>query len=543
MSKALSTGFEGSFIKPEDIKQIEKRRAFAIIAHPDAGKTTLTEKLLLYGGAIQLAGHVRAKKERRSTRSDWMKLEQDRGISINTSCMQFAFEGYVLNLLDTPGHEDFSEDTYRTLMAVECAIMLIDGGKGVEPQTIKLFEICKEKQIPIITLINKLDMPAKEPFELLDNIETVLGITPVPLTWPLGSGREFKGVYDLQTQTLHRFEKTTGGAFKASEKISGIEDDELKNLMGEQEYKKFVEDVTLAHEMLPEFDEELFHSTQISPVMFASAINNFGIELLLNKFLDLAPAPEIIELANDEKIDPTDDEFTAFIFKLQANMNKAHRDRVAFARITSGIFKRGMQVNLPRLNKAVKLSSPVAFFGQERNTIDTAYPGDIIGLVNPRLYQIGDILCSGKPPNYYPLPRFAPECFARIVATDTSKLKAFKKGIDELAEEGVVQIFNADERDPIIGGIGILQLEVFKFRLEEEYGAICRLENLSYEASRWVHPEDTDKLGQFAKLVHDHEKNPVIIFESRYMLDSFMADKPDVRLYRHPVSFAGALID
>ena len=515
-------------------QEIDKRRAFAIIAHPDAGKTTLTEKLLLYGGAIQLAGQVRAKKNRKSTKSDWMKLEQDRGISINTSAMQFVYRDHILNLLDTPGHEDFSEDTYRTLMAVECAIMLIDGGKGVEPQTIKLFKICKDKGIPIVTFINKMDMAAKEPFELMDDIEKTLGITCAPLVWPMGSGRDFKGVYNLEEDLLYKFEKTTGGAFKAPEQVSGLDDPELAQMMGERDHQKFIEDVQIAQEMLPEFDEELFLSTDISPVFFGSAMNNFGIELLLDRFLKLAPKPSKILLNDGGEILPQDENFTAFIFKLQANMNKAHRDRVAFARITSGIFQRGMQVFVPRLNKQVKLSSPVSFFGQERSTIDNAYPGDIIGLINPKLYQIGDILCSGNPPNYKPLPRFAPEAFAKIIATDTLKMKGFKKGIVELAEEGVVQMFNPEDQQPIIGGVGQLQFDVFKFRLEDEYGAKCRFEMLSYQVSRWVDKADVDSLNRFANLVYDADKNPVLLFDTQYMLDYFIRENEKIRLYLHP---------
>ena len=464
-----------------------------------------------------------------------MKLEQERGISINTSAMQFEYNGYVLNLLDTPGHEDFSEDTYRTLMAVDSAIMLLDGGKGVEPQTIKLFNICREKRIPIITLVNKIDMPAKEPFELIDNIEQDLGITSVPMVWPLSSGPTFKGVVDLRDNLVHQFEKS-GGAFKPSESISGIEDAKLKELLDEQDYAKLIEDIEIAKEMLPEFDQDLFMNTEISPVFFGSAITNFGIELLLQKFIDLAPAPGSTKTENGGNINPDDDQFVAFVFKLQANMNKAHRDRVAFARIVSGVFERGMQVYVSRLEKQVKLSSPVSFFGQDRATIDTAYPGDIIGLINPKLYQIGDILCTGEVPKFHPLPTFSPEAFSRIVPLDTSKLKSFKKGLSDLAEEGVVQVFNLDDQYPIIGGIGQLQFEVFKFRLEDEYNTKIRLEQLSYEASRWVAAEDVEKVPPTTKFLADHRKNPVIIFESGFMLDYFMRDHPEIKLLEHPPS-------
>jgi len=518
-----------------DKEVIARRRTFAIIAHPDAGKTTLTEKLLLYGGAIHLAGQVRAKRDRRGTRSDWMKLEQERGISINTSVMQFSYGDYVLNLLDTPGHEDFSEDTYRTLMAVESAIMILDGARGVEPRTIKLFEICKERKIPIITFINKMDLPAKETFELLDNIEKVLGITCVPFLLPMGSGPYFKGVYNLRENTLHRFEKTVGGAYRVPEKISGLDDPELKEIMGERDYTGFMEDVSMAREMLPDFDLDLFHATEITPVLFGSAGTNFGIELLLKEFLNLAPPPQKVMADNGSCIDPSDGEFRAFVFKLQANMNKAHRDRVAFVRILSGVFERGMQVYVPRLGKNVKLSSPVSFFGQERSTIDNAYPGDVIGLINPRLYQIGDILCTGDVVQYSPLPVFAPEAFASIILTDTSKSKAFRKGIEELSEEGVVQIFNADQQSPIIGGVGQLQFDVFKYRLEDEYGAQCRIEPLAFECSRWLKVEtDIAKFSRFDRIVKDVFQNSVVLFESRFRLESFLSDHPEVELLYHP---------
>ncbi|RME92572.1 MAG: peptide chain release factor 3 [Candidatus Hydrogenedentota bacterium] len=516
-------------------EEIAKRRSFAMIAHPDAGKTTLTEKFLLYGGAIQLAGHVRAKKERRTTKSDWMKLEQDRGISINTSAMQFEYKDHVLNLLDTPGHEDFSEDTYRTLMAVECAIMLIDAAKGVEPQTIKLFKICREKKIPIITFINKMDLPALSPFELMDNIESTLGITCTPMVWPIGSGTQFRGLYDLNKQKLYEYEKTTAGAFKAPQKIASLEDPIFQELMGERDYKQLLEDLDLAKEMLPDFDKELFLACELTPVFFGSAVHNFGVDLLMDAFLELAPPPQPVTTSNGRVIHPEDTEFTAFIFKLQANMNKAHRDRVAFARITSGIFNRGMQVKLKRTGKTVKLSSPVSFFGQERSTLDKAYPGDIIGLINPGLYRIGDILYTGEAPEYHPLPRFAPEAFVRLIPTDTNKLKAFKKGVQELAEEGVVQLFELDKQYPVLGGVGTLQFDVFRFRLEDEYGAPCRLEPLPYESSRWIRPEDKEKLSRFVKTFSDDRGNPVILFESQYRLKLFQEENPEIPLFEHPI--------
>lgn len=510
-------------------KQIKKRRTFAIIAHPDAGKTTLTEKLLLYGGAIHLAGHVRAKKDRKSTQSDWMTMEKERGISVSTAALQFDYHGYFLNLLDTPGHEDFSEDTYRTLMAVDCAIMLLDSARGVEPQTIKLFHICQERKIPIFTFMNKMDMPALDPFELLDNVEQVLNISAVPLLWPIGSGKEFAGVYDLKKQEVHRFEKTVGGAFKAAEKLTNM--DELAHSVDQDVFANFHEGIEIAQNVLPAFEHEKFLKGEMTPVLFGSAITNFGVELLLQNFIDLAPSPSPIPLQDGSQLPPEHDKFSAFVFKLQANMKKAHRDRVAFVRITSGVFERGMTVHVSRLDKKVRLSSPVAFFGQGRSTIDTAYPGDIIGLINPGVYRIGDILAEGELPSFFPLPRFAPEMFARLIATDTSKTKQFKKGLQELAEEGVVQIFNAHDQQPILGVVGVLQLEVFQFRLLEEYGAPSRLENLPYECSRWFDKKDLDKFSRYDKVVYDVYEQPVVLFESQYRLHSFMEKNPEVTLY------------
>jgi peptide chain release factor 3 len=514
--------------------EIERRRAFAIIAHPDAGKTTLTEKLLLYGGAIHLAGHVRAKRDRKTTKSDFMALEQERGISVSTAALQFNYEGFVMNLLDTPGHQDFSEDTYRTLMAVDSAIMLLDASRGVEPQTIKLFKICRERNLPIITFINKMDMPALEAFELLDNVEKVLGISAVPLVWPMGSGKDFKGYYDLYGKKLHRFERTVGGAHRAPESVSGIEDASVRELMGEAAHDKFCEDVAIAAEVLPAFDKQKFLRGEMTPVLFGSAVTNFGVEHLLANLTDLAPAPRPVVLDNGATISPDEDRFTGFVFKMQANMNKLHRDRVAFVRITSGRFERGMSVNVPRLGKEVKLANPVAFFGQERTTIDTAYAGDIIGIISPGIYRLGDILCNGPAPAFHPLPRFAPDLYARIVLTDTSKAKQFRKGITELADEGVVQLFNLSDATPLIGVIGQLQFDVFKYRLEDEYGAPIRLEPLPFECSRWISKEDAQKAGRFDKVVQDEAGNPVLLFESQFRLRSFQEQNPDVTLYLHP---------
>ncbi len=521
---------------PVDLqKEIERRRAFAIIAHPDAGKTTLTEKLLLYGGAIQLAGHVRAKKDRKKTKSDWMTMEQERGISVSTAALQFLYEDHILNLLDTPGHEDFSEDTYRTLMAVDSAIMLLDGARGVEPQTIKLFHVCRQRNIPIVTFINKMDHFARDPFSLLDEVEKVLGITAVPLFWPIGSGPDFKGVYDLRSKQVFRYEKTTGGAFPAPTATGGLDDPDLKALMDEELYETFREGVELSSEALPEFDEAEFLKGNMTPVFFGSALNNFGVELFLQRFLEIAPRPADVPLETGDVLKPDDPNFSAFVFKLQANMNRAHRDRVAFVRITSGTFERGMTVNISGQKKTARLSSPVAFFGQERSTIDNAYPGDIIGLINPGLYKLGDVLYTGQEPQFHPLPRFAPELFARLVPADTTKLKQFRKGLQELPEEGVVQVFTTGDGSAIIGAVGQLQFEVIRHRMEDEYGVPCRLENVGYECSRWIKPEDKSKFSGYDLVVYDEKNNPVVLFKSEFRMQSFKREKPEVELFESPI--------
>lgn len=515
-------------------QEIKRRRAFAIIAHPDAGKTTLTEKLLLYGGAIQLAGHVRARKDRKSTRSDWMQMEQERGISVSTAALQFDYDGFQLNLLDTPGHQDFSEDTYRTLIAADSAVMLLDGARGVEPQTRKLFHVCRERNIPIITFINKMDRPAQDPFALLDEVEKVLGITAVPLVWPMGSGPDFRGVYDIKGKAVHQFERTTGGQFRAPEAVSGLDDPELEKIMGAELFAGFRESIELAEGALPDFDPAAFLRAEMSPVFFGSAVTNFGVQLFLDRFLELVPPPPPLTLADGRVLPPDNEQFTGFVFKLQANMNQKHRDRVAFVRITSGRFERGMAVNIPRLKKQVRLSSPVAFFGQERSTIDEAYPGDIIGLINPGTFRLGDVLSSGEPPDFSPLPRYAPEIFARLVLTDSGRVKAFRKGLEQLTEEGVVQVFTDRDGQTVIGAVGQLQFEVFAYRLQEEYGAPNRLEPMGFECSRWVKEEDLKKFSAYDMVVRDEEQHPVVLFKSEFRLQSFQKDNPDIEIREHP---------
>ena len=527
-----------SFSQSRLAAEVSRRRSFAIIAHPDAGKTTLSEKLLLYGGAIHLAGHVRARKKHRSTRSDWMKMEQERGISISSAALQFSYKEHQLNLLDTPGHEDFSEDTYRTLMAVDAAVMLLDAARGVETQTIKLFHVCKERKIPIVSFLNKMDMPAQDPFALMDEIEKVLGITGSPFVWPIGSGADFQGIYDFQTKQVHWYEKEGKANKPVQEKLKNIDDPKLKETLESELYHSFQEGAQLAQEALPAFDPELFLRGELSPVFFGSAIKNFGISLFLDYFLELCPPPRPIELTKGKKLDPKSERFSAFVFKLQANMNRKHRDRIAFIRITSGAFSRGMSVYHKRLQKNIRLSNPIAFFGQERNTVDEAFAGDIIGLSNPSsLFCIGDEISSDPSGiNLPPLPRFAPEIFSRLIPEDTSKLKAFRRGLQELGEEGVVQLFHNSDGQPILGAIGQLQFETFQYRLQDEYGAPCRLERLAYECSRWFDPKDRNLFSSYDMFLNDLEGRPVVLFRSAHRLKSFEENHPKIKLWEHPPS-------
>lgn len=519
-------------------KEVPRRRTFAIIAHPDAGKTTLTEKLLLFGGAIQLAGMVKAKKNKKTATSDWMSMEKERGISISSAALQFEYKDHVLNLLDTPGHEDFSEDTYRTLMAADTAVMVLDAGKGVEPQTIKLFKVCRERGIPILTFVNKMDRPTKELFQLLDEIEKVLGITAIPLVWPLGTGPDFKGVYSLEKKKLYLFDKTVGGSQKNSFQMTGVQDSTLDENYDSDLVSQFRDDIELIEGGLGDFSTEDFLDGKVSPVFFGSAVNNFGIEIFLDQFLNLAPAPDRIPLQGGGFLDPVQSPFSAFVFKVQANMNKMHRDRIAFIRVTSGLFERGIQAIHNRLDKPVKLSSSFAFFGQERNTVDYAYPGDIIGVINPGTFQIGDILSDGPAPDLRPLPVFAPEMFATLSAKDTMSLKSFRKGLEQLAEEGILHLFSSQSvgsGNPIVGAMGFLQFEVFQRRLLDEYKADTNLERLPYTASRWINAEDLSKVPSSAHLVRDKNGVHALLFETEWDLNYFAKNNPDITLKEHPV--------
>ncbi len=467
--------------------EIKRRRTVAIISHPDAGKTTMTEKLLLYSGAIHKAGAVTGGKHT-STTSDWMEIEQQRGISVSSSAMRVEYDDVLLNILDTPGHQDFSEDTYRTLMAVDSAVMLLDAGRGVQEQTIKLFKVCRDRGIPIITFMNKMDRPARDPLELLDEVEQVLGITAIPLTWPIGDGSDFKGIYDRVTKQFFEFERTVGNRYKAPVKIGDINSAQLRSQLGEASHAKLLEDIEFVSTVIPAFNIDDYKHEKCTPVFWGSAITNFGIEHFLQQILHLAPCPQPFMMSTGV-VEPQDDEFTGFVYKVQANMNKSHRDRISFFRIVSGVFERGMTALHPRSGKEVKLNYPFEIFGRDRNIIDEAFPGDVIGLTNPGLFRVGDTLTVKTNAVIEDFPRFAPEIFAKVWPAMGSFSKSFRKGIDQLKEEGVVQIFTEQDGSPVplVGVVGELQLELFAWRMENEYNEKLKLDMQPYTRTRWIH--------------------------------------------------------
>ncbi len=506
-------------------KEIERRRTFAIISHPDAGKTTLTEKLLLYGGAINLAGSVKGKKTERHAVSDWMEIEKQRGISVTSSVMQFNYNNYCINILDTPGHQDFSEDTYRTLMAADSAVMVIDASKGVENQTKKLFKVCVMRNIPIFTFINKLDREAKDTFELLDDIETVLGIRTCPINWPIGSGKNFKGVYDRSTKHITRFYAANNGQKEVENVEVELGDSSVDDLIGKVNHDTLSEEIELLDGASSEFDSELVLSGQLTPVFFGSALTNFGVETFLKNFLSMTISPLPRE-SSQGRIDPMEHGFSAFVFKIQANMNKAHRDRIAFMRICSGKFTAGMEVNHVQGNKTIRLSQPQQLMAQERTIIEEAYAGDIIGVFDPGIFSIGDTLCdTSQKFTYEGIPTFSPEHFAKVRQVDTMKRKQFLKGISQIAQEGAIQIFqeyNTGMEEIIVGVVGVLQFDVLKFRLESEYGVEVRLEPLAYEFIRWIENKNMDvsklNVSSDTKKVKDLKGNPLLLFVNRWSI-------------------------
>ncbi|NMF84878.1 peptide chain release factor 3 [Nodosilinea sp. P-1105] len=515
---------------------VEQRRNFAIISHPDAGKTTLTEKLLLYGGAIQEAGAVKAKRAQRSATSDWMELEQQRGISITSTVLQFAYGGYAINLLDTPGHQDFSEDTYRTLAAADNAVMLEDAAKGLEPQTLKLFEVCRMRSLPIFTFFNKMDRPAREPLELLDEIEQRLGLQTYAVNWPIGMGDRFKGVFDRRHRQIHLFERSIHGKKAAKNTVIDLGDPQIEDLLEQDLYYQFKEELEVIEEVGPELDLEAVHAGQQTPVFFGSAMTNFGVQLFLDAFLDYALKPSARPSTQGE-IPPTHEDFSGFVFKLQANMDPKHRDRIAFVRVCSGKFEKDMVVSHARSGKSVRLSHPQKLFGQGRESLEEAYPGDVIGLNNPGVFAIGDTIYQGQRLEYEGIPCFSPEIFAYLKNPNPSKYKQFQKGVSELREEGAVQImFSADEskRDPILAAVGQLQLEVVQYRLQNEYNVDTRLEALPYSVARWVDGgwEALKKVGRLFNTVtvKDSWDRPVLLFRNEWNCQQVQADHPELKL-------------
>ena len=527
-------------------EETSKRRTFAIISHPDAGKTTLTEKLLLYGGAVQLAGSVTARKNQRATTSDWMELEKKRGISISSTVLQFDYAGYRLNLLDTPGHKDFSEDTYRVLTAVDSVVMVIDSAKGIEPQTRKLFEVCRQRGVPIFTFMNKCDRPMKDPLALLDELERVLGIGAFPVNWPIGDGFDFRGVFDRQTSQMHLFERTVGGKYRAPVSVGGVDDPAVRGQLDDTTFNRTVEELQMLEQAGEIFDDAAVLAGKSTPVFFGSASNNFGVQLLLDGFLKHAPAPKSRVMGGIE-IAPENPAFSGFIFKIQANMDPKHRDRIAFVRVCSGKFERDMTVHHSRSEKKVRLSSSHKLFGNERETVDEAYPGDIIGLVGHDSFGIGDTLTTDAAILYKEIPRFTPEAFAHLHNPNTAKYKQFRQGLDQLLQEGVIQALylrNSSVKTPLLAAVGPLQFEVVQFRLESEYGAVSRLEAAPWTVVRWLpadmKEDDLDALSlpTGAKLAYDLGKNPVVLFTNDWSADYFTKTNERVPLSALPVQTA-----
>jgi peptide chain release factor 3 len=520
--------------KRELSREVARRRTFAIISHPDAGKTTLTEKLLLYGGAVNLAGAVTARKNQRHAASDWMELERERGISISSTVLSFQYGGRQLNLLDTPGHQDFSEDTYRTLTAVDSAIMVLDAARGIEPQTLKLFEVCRMRRTPIFTFINKLDRPGKHPLDLLDEIERVLGIHTYALNWPIGDSIDFRGVYDRATKSVHLFERTQHGAKRAPVQVAGLDDPGLTAVLGADRASKLREEVELLELAGTEFDQERVLVGELTPVCFGSALTNFGVELFLNSFNEHAPEPRPRE-TSEETIQPDDFRFSGFVFKIQANMDPRHRDRVAFMRVCSGKFTRDMEVWHPRLKRKMRLASPLRLFGQEREVVEEAYAGDVVGLINPGAFSIGDSVSEGDIGRFPPLPRFQPEHFALLRSTRADRYKQFLKGLTQIEEEGAIQLFYpvaSGRREPILAAVGGLQFDVVRYRLESEYNVETQIEPLGYSAARWLTGDERAIAavgdGRGRMRAEDRSGNPVVLFTTSWDLRFAEENAPDV---------------
>ncbi|HAK53415.1 MAG TPA: peptide chain release factor 3 [Gammaproteobacteria bacterium] len=479
-----------------NIEEVDKRRTFAIISHPDAGKTTITEKLLLYGRAIQLAGTVKARKSDRHATSDWMEMEKQRGISVTTSVMQFPYQGRTVNLLDTPGHEDFSEDTYRTLTAVDSVLMVIDGSKGVEDRTIKLMEVCRLRNTPILTFINKLDREVRDPIEVLDEIENILNIKCAPVTWPIGMGSQFKGIYHLRRDEIHVFSHGKGETIEDTNIIKGLESEEALELLGD-ELEEFIDEIELVQGASHEFDLQEYEEGRLTPVYFGTALRNFGVMEMLDDFVEYAPSPLPRE-TNAGSVEATQEEFSGFVFKIQANMDPKHRDRIAFMRVCSGRYEQGMKIRHVRLGKEVRVSDAVTFLAGERTHAEEAFSGDIIGLHNHGTIQIGDTFTAGKDFRYVGIPHFAPELFRRVRLNDPLKSKQLRQGLTQLSEEGAMQVFMPlTNNDLILGAVGVLQFDVVVFRLRDEYKVECSYEPVNVVTARWIECEEPKKLAEF----------------------------------------------
>ena len=516
----------------EHLEEISKRRTFAIISHPDAGKTTLTEKLLLFGGAIQLAGTVKGRKAARHATSDWMAMEQERGISVTSSVMQFPYKGRIVNLLDTPGHEDFSEDTYRTLTAVDSALMVIDVAKGVETRTEKLMDVCRLRTTPVMTFINKLDREGREPIELMDEVENMLGIRCAPVTWPIGMGKRFKGVYHMAKQTVHFYSPTHGGKVQEGEVVHGIDNPKLDDILGDQA-AELREELELVEGASNAFAEDEYLRGELTPVFFGSAINNFGVSELLDDFVEHAPPPQPRDTVSRE-ISTDEAGFTGFAFKIQANMDPQHRDRVAFVRICSGRYQKGMKARHVRIGKEVRFNDALTFLASDRGHVDEAYAGDIIGLHNHGTIRIGDTFTEGEDLIFTGIPNFAPELFRRAVLKDPLKMKQLSKGLEQLCEEGATQLFRPmNNNDLILGAVGVLQFEVVAQRLRDEYRVDCQFEVAAIQQARWIQCEDDKMLGDFSKklvanLARDHAGELVYLAPTRVNLQMSQERWPEV---------------
>ena len=515
-------------------QEIERRRTFAIISHPDAGKTTLTEKFLLFGGQIQVAGAVKNNKIRKTATSDWMEIEKQRGISVSTSVMEFDYEGYKINILDTPGHQDFSEDTYRTLTAVDSAIIVVDGAKGVETQTRKLMEVCRMRNTPVIIFVNKMDREGRDPFDLLDELEEELQIKVRPLSWPINIGAKFKGVYNIYENKLDLFKPDKQ---RVTEKVEiDINSDELEAHIGEQDATQLRDDIELIDGVYPEFDVETYRSAEVAPVFFGSALNNFGVQELLNCFVKIAPSPKPTK-AEEREVEPEEPKFTGFIFKITANIDPNHRSCIAFCKVCSGKFERNKPYLHVRQGKTLRFSSPTQFMAQRKSTIDEAWPGDIVGLPDNGIFKIGDTLTEGEKLHFRGLPSFSPEMFKYIENDDPMKSKQLEKGINQLMDEGVAQLFvNQFNGRKIIGTVGQLQFEVIQYRLENEYNAKCRWEPVHLYKACWIESDDAEELDQFKKrkyqyMAKDRDGRDVFLADSGYVLSMAQQDFKNIKFH------------